>query len=245
MCYNVSYIEKRAERVSKHYGIPFSERMPALQLFHVSGFIHPLLPVITCGEPETIQPYRWGLIPAWCKNGEQAKEISLQTLNARGETVFEKPSFRSSIIKKRCLVIVNGFYEWYTAGRNKYPFYIHMKDRPFFSLGGIYENWVDKETAEVFNSFSIITTDANPLMAKIHNSKKRMPLIIPVAYEKQWIDPALERKEIEALIIPDQQDHFEAWSISKRITDRHQPGNVPEVMQPFSYPELKIPGHFD
>jgi len=240
MCYNVKYIEKRAERVSKHYGIPFSEQMPALQLFHVSGFVHPLLPVITSEEPHHIQAYQWGLIPKWCRDAVQAKEIGGQTLNAKSETVFEKPAFRSSIGSKRCIVIVNGFYEWYTAGKNKYPHFIRLKDQDFFSLGGIYETWVNRETAEIFNTFSILTTEANPLMAKIHNVKQRMPLILPAEREMDWIRPGLTREEISGLMKPADEEKMEAWTISKRITDRNLSSNVPEVSEPHVYPELEL-----
>ncbi len=238
MCYNVTYMEKRSERVSKHYGIPFSEQMPALQLFHVSGFAHPLLPVITTEEHGFIQAYQWGLIPKWCKDWEQAHDLRNQTLNARSETVFEKNSFRSSIKSKRCMVIINGFFEWYTRGKFKYPFYIHLKNRDFFSLGGIYESWVNRETGEIFNTFSIITVEANPLMAKIHNSKKRMPLILPEEDEMKWIDPGLKPGEIKAMMAPVGDDQMEAWTISKRITDRHLDSNVPEVTEKYTYPEL-------
>lgn len=238
MCYNVQYIEKRAQRVSGHYGIPFSEQMPALQFYHVSGFTHPLLPVITSGEPEVIQAYRWGLIPGWCKDITQALEMRNRTLNAKGETLFERSSFRGPAKSKRCLVIVNGFYEWYTKGKNKYPFFVHLKDRPFFSLGGIYETWVNKETAEVFNTFSIITVEANPLMAKIHNSKKRMPFILSTEHEKKWIRAGLSPDEIKKMIHPSGDREMEAWSVSKRITDRHLDSNVPEVTEKHSYPEL-------
>jgi putative SOS response-associated peptidase YedK len=240
MCYNVSYIEKRAERVSKHYGIPFSEQMPALTLFHVSGFAHPQLPVITTEEPYHIQAYQWGLIPSWTKDAAQAKQIKVQTLNAKAETLFEKPAFRSSINKRRCVVIVNGFYEWHTSGKNKYPHYVRLKDQDFFSLGGIYETWVDRQTAEIFNTFSIITVDANPLMAKIHNTKQRMPFILPVEDEMKWIDPNLSKESILELLKPISDDKMETWSISKRITDRKQDNNVAEVMEPFIYPELSL-----
>lgn len=105
-------------------------------------------------------------------------------------------------------------------------------------MGGIYETWVNKETAEIWNTFSIITVEANPLMAKIHNIKKRMPFILSVENEKKWIDPDLSKEKIAAMILPFSEDGMEAWSISKRITDRHQNSNVQEVMEHHDYPEL-------
>ncbi|HLG34347.1 MAG TPA: SOS response-associated peptidase family protein [Bacteroidia bacterium] len=108
MCYNVAYLEKRGERVAKHYGADFKPRSPELELFHVSGFVHPQLFVITSEEPQWGQTYQWGLIPKWRRDEEQVKQISAQTLNAKAETVFEKNSFHN-IAKKRCIVIASGF----------------------------------------------------------------------------------------------------------------------------------------
>ena len=240
MCYNVAYIEKRGERVAKHYGATFQTEIEFDEKYHVSGFSHPDLFVITCQQPQYIQPYRWGLIPKWVKDEQQANELSVQTLNAKAETVFEKPSFRNSIANKRCIVIVNGFYEWRTVGKKKYPYYIHLKAQDFFSLGGIYENWVNKSTGELMNTFSIITVEANPLLQKIHNSKKRMPLIIPVEKEKEWIKSDLSKTGIQSLMLPFDENKMEAYTISKLITDRTQHNNVPEVMHRFEYPELEL-----
>lgn len=238
MCYNIAYIEKRAERVAAHYGADFKPEDRQLQFFHASGFVHPQVFVIAQEEPQWIQPYRWGLIPAWCKDEKQAAETSNHTLNAMCETVFEKPSFRSSIFKKRCLVIVSGFYEWHTLGNQKFPFYIHHQNRPFFSMGGIYERWHNKATGELLHTFSIITTQANNLLSKIHNSKMRMPLIFRRNVELQWLNQNLTKEEIISLMKPLPDGELRAYSISKRITDRNQNSNTEQVMEPFVYEEL-------
>ncbi len=239
MCYNISYLEKRAERVTKHYGAEFKPETRQLEIFHVSGFVHTRLMVITQEEPDWIQEYTWGLIPAWCRDEKQAAEMMNRTLNAVGETAFEKPSFRNSIAKKRCLVIASGFYEWHTIGKKKFPFYVSLKERPFFSLGGIYEHWVNKETGELKNTFSIITTKANLLLEKIHNTKKRMPLILPAEKEKEWINPVLSKDAVLKIMQPFDEAHMQAHSISKLITDRSRNSNVPEVQHPFTYSELE------
>lgn len=240
MCYNISYLEKRAERVAKHYGAAFDPQSRQLQFFSVSGFVHPQLFVVTQEEPARIQPYTWGLIPAWCKDEEQAQQMMGRTLNAVGETAFEKPSFRVSIARKRCLVIASGFYEWHTLNNKKYPFYIYMKNSPFFSMGGIYEHWTNKLTGELLHTFSVITTPANKLLTRIHNSKKRMPLILQQENEKLWINPGLEKEEVKALMQPLPDGILAAHSISKLITDRRKNSNVPEVQEPHEYEELKV-----
>lgn len=238
MCYNIAYIEKRAERITAHYGASFKPEDKQLRFFHVSGFVHPPVYVITQEEPQWIQPYEWGLIPAWCRDEKQAAEMSNHTLNAMSETVFEKPSFRSSIQKKRCLVIVSGFYEWHTIGKKKFPFYIHHRSKDFFSMGGIYEHWLNKSTGEVHRTFSIITTPANKMLSAIHNSKKRMPLIFSENDELQWINKNLSKEEISSLMKPLPDGELKAYSISKRITDRRQNSNSQEVMESFVYEEL-------
>lgn len=239
MCYNIAYIEKRADRVAKHYGADFKNTESQIVYFHVSGFSHPKLYVITQEEPKTIQLFSWGLIPHWCRSEEQALKMADLTLNAVGETVFEKPSFRSSVMKRRCLVIVSGFYEWYSIGKRKFPFYIHSQSKDFFSMGGLYENWVNRETGELRKTFSIITTPANRFMEKIHNSKKRMPLIFNEKQESGWLSNRLTQDEVTVLIQPFADNDLIGYPVSKRITDRTQNSNIPEVMLEFEYPELK------
>jgi putative SOS response-associated peptidase YedK len=205
---------------------------------HLSAFAHANIPVLTQEHPDKLQAFKWGLIPAWCKDQKQAKEMMVMTLNARSETIFEKASFKTSILQKRCLIFVDGFYEWREHNKKKYPYFIRLKDQDAFAMGGIYENWVDKETGEIFNTCSIVTTEANALMAAIHNSKKRMPLILPQAQMAKWINPDLSKEEITAMAQPLAEGMLEAHTISKLITSRTEDSNVPEVKVKFDYAEL-------
>lgn len=205
---------------------------------HLSAFAHANIPVLTQEDPGKLQAFKWGLIPAWCKDQQQAKEMMAMTLNARSETIFEKASFKTSILQKRCLIFVDGFYEWREYKKKKYPYFIKLKDQEAFAMGGIYENWIDKETGEIFNTCSIVTTEANPLMAAIHNSKKRMPLILPKVEMAKWINPNLSKEEIAAMTQPLAEGLLEAHTISKLITSRTEDSNVPEVKLKFAYSEL-------
>jgi putative SOS response-associated peptidase YedK len=243
MCYNLAYIEKRTERVEAHYGATFTEQDPSIHYYHASGFSHPRFYIITQEEPQTIQPYYWGLIPAWCRDEQQAMHLRHHTLNAMCETVFSKPSFRPSIFKKRCLVIVSGFYEWHTIGKKKYPFYIHRPGQSFFSMGGLYEHWTNRQTGEMLRTFSIITTPANELLSAIHNSHKRMPLILTYAAEKQWLDRTLSREDVMQLMRPLPDGELEAYPVAKFSPGQNN--NTPAAMRPHPYAELngsfKIP----
>lgn len=152
---------------------------------HFNGFDFPLTPIITDKNPNEIQHYNWGLIPS----REKDENIRKMTLNARIETVDEKPSFRNSI-NQRCLVIANGFYEWQwhdSKGKNKTKFEIGIGNQDLFAFAGIYSQWIKKETGEIKNTYSILTTEANPLMAEIHNIKKRMPIILKPEDEIKWL----------------------------------------------------------
>jgi len=207
---------------------------------HISGFTHHHLPVITSQNPKQIQPYAWGLIPAWAANRNKANEIRENTLNAKSETAFELVSFKNSIGKKRCLIAIKGFYEWMELNKAKYPYYIHMKDSKVFTLGGIYEDWVDKETGEVLHTCTILTTEANSLMAKIHNVKKRMPLIINEADREAWLLPDLSTEQIKDLIKPYDENKMEAYTISKLITSKTESSNQAKVKDKLEYPELAL-----
>ncbi|HLG34346.1 MAG TPA: SOS response-associated peptidase family protein [Bacteroidia bacterium] len=131
-----------------------------------------------------------------------------------------------------------GFYEWHTIGKKKYPYYTSLKEQPFFSMGCLYENCVNRETGEMKSTFSIITVAANPMMEKIHNSKKRMPFILPAEKEKLLIEKELPKEKIQQLMIPFVEDKMQAHTISKLITDRTRNSNVEEVMEKQAYPEL-------
>jgi putative SOS response-associated peptidase YedK len=207
-------------------------------IYRLSGFSFAKVPVLTSEDPDKVQAFNWGLIPKWSKDEEQANELKIHTLNARSETVFEKPSFRSSISKKRCLLFVKGFHEWREFNKKKYPYYIHLKDQEVFTLGGIYESWVNKETGELFNTTSIITTEANPLMEKIHNSKKRMPLILTGDAMQQWIDPTINKERITDLMRPFDEKKMLAYTISKLITSRKEDPNQEKVKKEFVYEDL-------
>ena len=111
---------------------------PFTPVYHANGFEHPRLPVITGESPRGIQFMEWGLIPSWVKSGEDALKLRERTLNARSETVFEKPSFRSSIGEKRCLVPADGFFGWMSVKGKKYPHFIYLKKREIFSMAGIW-----------------------------------------------------------------------------------------------------------
>ena len=242
MCFTVAIMrEGRLMTAAEYYATQPAVKQKKQILpempFHylISGFSHPVLPVILA---EGLSLFNWGLIPAWVKDQENADDISSKTLNAVGETVFEKPSFRKSIASRRCLFPISGFYEWREFKGVKYPYYIQLKEEDYFSLGSIYDTWLNPQTGEIKNTFSIVTTPANPLMEKIHNLKKRMPLILSPDDEIKWIDPMLKTEEIKKLIKPFSENKMMAYTISRDASNARIHRDYPGIMKPFQYPEL-------
>ncbi len=226
MCFNIAS-NRNKKILEARYQAEFFP-VQTEPLYSVSGFLYPKIPVICSDSPKKIDLVQWGLIPSWVKSREQANELRAQTLNARGETIFEKPSFRESAGAKKCCVLVNGFFEWQTQGKNKIPFFIYLKNQESFALGGIWSEWTDKESGELLRTFSIITTEANPMMAKIHNQKLRMPLIIPPDHEQEWLATTDEAKTNQ-LILPFDETMMDAHPVSKLVNGRTGNPNVPQV----------------
>ena len=235
MCFHYSLTKERTEIALQLHAEWEDDFFP---VYHANGFDFPMMPVITQQSPKSIQLFQWGLLPHWVKTREEAEKFRTQTLNARCESVFEKPSFRGSIGNNRCLVIADGFFEWMDLKKKKYPHYIYMKDHSIFCFAGIYSRWVDKETGEMINTFSILTTSANPMLEKIHNLKKRMPVIIPPGSYEKWLQKDLPQEEINKFLTPYPETLMENHTISKRITSRTDPSNHPETIEPFTYNEL-------
>lgn len=179
--------------------------------YRVNAFNFPDYPIITSSEE--IQSFTWGLIPYWVKDEKQADEIKRMTLNARADTLFQKPSFREPIRSKRCIVPSTGYFEWRHEGNKKIPYYIYVKDEPIFSMAGVYDEWINKTSGEIVNTFSIITTDTNQLTDYIHNTKHRMPAILSPENEEIWLDPTLSKSDIEHLLQPLDADRMDAYII--------------------------------
>lgn len=206
---------------------------------YISGFAYPVMAIIKSEQPDTISFANWGLVPGFIKNEEKARDYASYTLNAKAETIHEKISFKKVIENKRCLIPVTGFFEWRDVNKNKYPYFIHLKDEEVFSLGGVYDEWINEGTGEINTTFSIITTEANPLMAKIHNIKKRMPLIFTRREEEHWIESALDKAKIDVLMKPLDESLMVAHTI-KKINTKTIDVFSDELLKEVEYPELDL-----
>lgn len=198
--------------------------------FHVSGFTRPFLPVTLNNISDAVIPARWKLIPFWVKSEQDANK-SANTLNAVGEEIWEKSSYKNLISNYRGLLYVNGFFEPHaTNGKtNDQNYFIYQPDNSIFTLGIVYNIWKNDEGHE-YPTFSILTTQANDQMADIHNVGKRMPLIIPQKKHDNWLF-AQGRDEIDSLIVP-----YSGELASHRTVEvtkiRGKDTNTPDIQKP-------------
>ena len=167
-----------------------------------------LIPAIVASNHcRAIQFYQWGLVPSWAKD----PSIATKLVMARGETVFEKPSFRGAAKYRRCLIPADGFFEWRTIGKQKQPFYIHLRQQELMAMGGLYEIWERPEG--VIASAAVITTESNALISQIH---ERMPVIIGPEDYDTWLDPYFQDHEaVGKLIRPYAADRMEMYPVTR------------------------------
>ncbi|MCF8390460.1 MAG: SOS response-associated peptidase [Bacteroidales bacterium] len=237
MCYFVEINLSRQE-LEKRFNVPMIEDPRYMQANIFPAFSKPHIPVITSDQPNSIQIYQWGLIPSWVKDMETANKIANATFNARAESIFEKASFRKAARSQRCMVLAHGFFEWHTQGKEKTPFYIKRKDDEAFAFAGLYENWKDPESGRLIKTISIITTEANPLLKKIHNSKNRMPVILSPEDEREYINSQLSKEQVEGFFKSLDEKQLEAYPINKSVFLNHKDKLDPELLKPSKYNPL-------
>jgi putative SOS response-associated peptidase YedK len=172
----------------------------------------PVVPRDAEAHARHLETFRWGLIPFWAKDAK----IGYTMINAKAETVAEKPSFREAFKSRRCLIPANGFYEWKKLdAKTKQPHAIVMKDRAMFAFAGLWERWKDKESGEVVRSCSIITTTPNEVCAPIHD---RMPVILePESYGKWLGEEETEPLRVLMMLKPYPADRMEAYPVGSEV----------------------------
>ena len=228
MCNHASNVATIQELIDR-YELD-QENEPEIQPIHHSiAFAYSAFPIITQSDPVHLQLYNWGLIPSWAKPADALQKRS-GTVNARLESAFDLASFKTPIRSQRCIVPLTGFYEAQEVGKEKVPYFIHLRDEPIFSVAGLYEHWSDNSTGVEYKTFTMVTTEANELMAEIHNTKKRMPIILTRENEKNWLNPDLSQVEIEEFAKPISSDLMDAYKIGKLLYHgRTHNTNTPEV----------------
>lgn len=169
-------------------------------------------------------PMRWGLVPFWAKE----PRIAYNTINAKAENLATSPAFREALKRRRCLIPLDGFYEWQPLGANlKQPFAVALKSRELFAVAGLWDRWKNKATGEPLETFTLITTDPNPLMEPFHN---RMPVIVkPQDYER-WLAPAEPARLPVDLLRPYPEEEMAAWKVAAAVGNVRN--NSPDLIAP-------------
>ena len=168
---------------------------------------------------------QWGLIPHWAKDQKTAYKM----INARVETLTQRPAFRGLLSHNRCLVPASGFYEWQGAGRDKTPYYIHPEGQPYVAFAGLYDVWINPRGEELF-TFTIITTEADPFMARLHN---RMPVVLERELEDAWLDPEVtSTSEVLGLLERSAGVPLDAYPVSRMVNKPSVDGQ--ELIRPMA-----------
>lgn len=159
-----------------------------------------------------ISLFKWGLVPRWAKD----ESIGNKLINARAETLTEKPSFREAFARRRCIIPTSGFYEWQkTAKGAKQPFYFYLKEKEVFGFAGLWEEWLDKETGEAVETCSIITTEANEVLKPVHD---RMPVILKSENYGQWLDRKEKNTDrLQDLLVPYAPGEMDSHVVSRAV----------------------------
>lgn len=166
--------------------------------------------VVTNNGQRKLEFFKWGLVPSWAKD----PAIGNRMINARAETVAEKPSFRNALKKRRCVILADGFYEWRADGKRKTPIHIRFESQKPFMIAGLWETWRD-EHGVVIPTCTILTTAPNPFMAQYHD---RMPVILPPERVEEWLSPdAREASQLAPLLVPWEGERLEAFPVSTLV----------------------------
>lgn len=242
MCFHASIISN-AEKIENRTNSKFVNDDVKNQFkkphYHLNGFAHPNLPIITQELPDKILPAVWGIAPYNIKPnalGDYFKKASGfgGGLNARAEKLNTHFLYKNSIMSNRCLILIDAFFEPYHRKSNSYPFLIKRKDHDIIALAGIYTRF---ENGLI--TCAVITKPANTFLAEIHNEKKRQPAMMPIENEKQWLNSSLDIDMVfDTLYANYNDEELKAYPVSKKLHNPKEDSNIPEILEPYSYPEL-------
>jgi putative SOS response-associated peptidase YedK len=253
MCYEIASATKAKLKYAQHRGKMEDEatalehdlqklETDLLPFYHITGFAFPKVLVFKSVSPMQPEAIQWGLMPSWAKSKADAQLIQSKTLNARIETLAEKPAFKS-IVANKCIVMIDGFFEHKLVGKNKYPHFISIPSEEPMCIGGLWDSWRNpSNTDEVIESITLITIPANDFMANIHNNAKmgeaRMPLLLPKEAQDSWL---LDNRLLKtsALIKEAQKLKLKAHTVQK-LSGKRAVGNASKALEKHTYPELNL-----
>ncbi|MBZ9628841.1 SOS response-associated peptidase [Psychroflexus sp. CAK1W] len=243
MCAHTSQIQT-VEKLEEHYKVKLSDESKRelfdVPHYHIIGFTHAQLLIIPQEKSGVLAAATWGIAPE-DKSVDELKAYYKEAakfgggINARSEKAFDHFLYKQSIFTKRCIIPVSAFFEPHDHKGNKYPFVFKPKDKDFISLAGIYTRIGNKVT------FAILTKEASPLFAKIHNKKNRQPVMLTAEQEKNWLSNDLNQDEVEAIL---NQDYDEAqldyYPVSQDLFHPQTNSDVKTILEKVEYEELEV-----
>lgn len=237
MCYSTSLRKERdniqQRLLTRGLSASFNRPKEYTPYYHLNGFTHGNLYIIKMNEPKSIYPASWGLVPNWEAHNPKEFWNKSNTLNARVETIFEKASFKESANEKRCLILADGFYEPHHVNSVSIPYFCYQPSKEYpkgdlFLFAGLY-NELDADSF----SATILTTDANDFFAKIHNKKKRMPLVLDSNFYLDWLDDGLNQQQLnEIMAVGFTGEEFNAHPVSRDLYKKRIDTNTPYFVRP-------------
>ena len=235
MCYSTALRKQREkieQRILSQIPAKFSKETTFEPYFHLNGFTHGNLQIITMDNPELIVDAEWGLIPSWSTHNPEGFRKKSNTLNARSENIFEKASFSESAENKRCLILADGFFEPHHENGQAIPYFCYQPSKEFpegdlFLFAGLY-NELDDTTLTT----TILTTEANPFFMQVHNKGKRMPLILDSTYFEDWLDPGTTNQYINEIMATGfTSQPFQAHPVSRDLYKKGIDTNKPYIIE--------------
>lgn len=242
MCYHTSQT-KTTSQLESRFRV---KRNPSFEIgetdftfYHHNGFAHEYMLMVPQEAPELLTPAMWGLIPS-NRLGSDHKQYYRESvkygsgLNARAEKLFDHFIYKHSAFNRRCIIPLDGFFEPHRHNGKNYPYYIKRNDNRTFGLAGIYN-----KTSDGYITLSILTKEASPFFANIHNVKKRQPVLLTPETEQQWLRETNTENDLKALLTSTySDDELQAYTVSKNLYSRTSDSNAPGILEQVQYPEL-------
>lgn len=227
MCYETS-LSKKLKSIEKSFNAVMKDPDAYEPYYHKSGFTHPDLYCLPIDKPSEIQPMEWGLIAPWGSRDVKAFRKKYNTLNAKSETLLRSNMYKEAARERRCLIIMDGFFEPHHVNKVSYPYYCYLPENKLFTVAGIF-NGEDPEDRTV----SLLTTEANEFFAEVHNNKKRMPLVVDPEFEGSWLAPDLSEDQLKDLMASCFiKEAFQAHPVSRDLYKRGMDTNNPDILNP-------------
>ena len=241
MCYHISQT-KIARQIEHQYDVSLHDEKlreffnrPA---FHLNGFSHPNMLIIPQEETSVLKAAHWGIAPSKTQSDKLIDYYKQSIrfgggLNAQSEKLFDHFIYKYSALSRRCLIPVTGFFEPHEHNKKKYPYYIHRANNESFTLAGIYT------VLDEIVTFAVLTKEASPLFASIHNLRKRQPVILHKSFEQEWLKDSLSENQVKELIIATFPDNeLEAYTVSKDLFNPRIDSDTPDILDKVTYLEL-------